>query len=61
MRGRLFRKYVALFVVVVCVALLLNGGFEIWFSYQDHEASLIRIQREQERARRGRVHPVGIV
>jgi len=45
--GRLFRKYVALFVVVVCVALLLNGGFEIWFSYQDHEASLIRIQREQ--------------
>ncbi|HXQ53550.1 MAG TPA: GAF domain-containing protein [Stellaceae bacterium] len=46
-RGRLFRKYVALFVAVVCVALLLNGAFEIWFSYQDHEASLIRIQREQ--------------
>ena len=46
-QGRLFRKYAALFVAVVCVALLLNGAFEIWFSYQDHEASLIRIQREQ--------------
>jgi signal transduction histidine kinase len=46
-RGRLFRKYVALFVGVVCGALLANGGFEMWFSYQEHKASLIRIQREQ--------------
>ena len=49
-QGRLFRKYAALFVAVVCLALLLNGAFEIWFSYQDHEASLIRIQREQAAA-----------
>ena len=34
MRSRLFRKYVALFVAVVCVALLTNGLSEIWFSYQ---------------------------
>ena len=46
-RGRLFRKYVALFVGVVCGALLANGGFEMWFSYQEHKASLIRVQREQ--------------
>jgi GAF domain-containing protein/sensor histidine kinase YesM len=46
-RGRLFRKYVALFVAVVSIALLANGAFEIWFSYRDHEASLIRLQREQ--------------
>jgi signal transduction histidine kinase len=46
-RGRLFRKYVALFVLVVMVALLTNGLFEIWFSYQEHKASLVRIQREQ--------------
>jgi signal transduction histidine kinase len=46
-RGRLFRKYVALFVAVVFVALLGNGLFEIWFSYQDHEASLLRIEGEQ--------------
>ncbi|HTP82416.1 MAG TPA: GAF domain-containing protein [Alphaproteobacteria bacterium] len=49
-RGRLFRKYVALFVGVVAVALLANGLFEIWFSYQEHEDSLIRIQREQAQA-----------
>jgi hypothetical protein len=45
--GPLFRKYVALFLAVVIVALLTNGLFEIWFSYQEHKASLIRIQREQ--------------
>src|SRR3989440_12528238 len=49
-RGRLFRKYVALFLAVVCVALLTNGLSEIWFSYQEHKASLIRIQREQAEA-----------
>jgi signal transduction histidine kinase len=46
-RTRLFAKYVALFVAVVCVALLANASFEIWFFYQEHKASLIRIQREQ--------------
>jgi signal transduction histidine kinase len=47
LRGRLFRKYVALFLAVVCVALVTNGLSEIWFSYQEHKSSLIRIQREQ--------------
>jgi signal transduction histidine kinase len=50
MQGRLFRKYVALFVGVVCVALLANGLFEILFSYQEHKGSLIRIQHEQAEA-----------
>src|SRR5438067_4949151 len=49
-RGRLFRKYVALILTVVCLALLANGLSEIWFSYQEHKASLIRIQREQAEA-----------
>src|SRR6516225_6191636 len=49
-RGRLFRKYVGLFLAVVCVALLTNGLSEIWFSFQEHKASLIRIQREQAEA-----------
>ncbi|MFL5075800.1 MAG: HAMP domain-containing histidine kinase, partial [Microvirga sp.] len=49
-RGRLFRKYVGLFVAVVCLALFANGVFEIWFSYQEHKAALIRIQREQAEA-----------
>jgi signal transduction histidine kinase len=46
-RNRLFVKYVALFVALVSVALLVNGAFEIWFFYREHRASLIRIQSEQ--------------
>src|SRR6202161_16452 len=42
--GPLFRKYVALFLAVVCVALLSNGIFEIWFSYDEHNALQIQIQ-----------------
>ncbi len=49
-RGRLFRKYVALFVGVVSLSLVINGGAEVWFSYQEHQQSLIRIQREQAEA-----------
>jgi signal transduction histidine kinase len=49
-RGRLFGKYVALFVAVVCVALLANGAFEIWFLYHEHRESQVRIQREQAAA-----------
>src|SRR5215471_8428613 len=48
--GPLFRKYVALFLAVVCVVLLVNGLFEAGFAYQEHKASLIRIQREQAEA-----------
>jgi signal transduction histidine kinase/CheY-like chemotaxis protein len=49
-RGRLFRKYVALFVAVLCLALVTNGVFDIWFSYQEQKALLIRIQRGQAEA-----------
>ena len=49
-RRRLFRKYVALFIAVVSVALLSNGIFDVFFYYQEHKASLIRIQREQAEA-----------
>src|SRR3974390_1780214 len=48
--GPLFRKYVALFVVVVCAVLLTNGLLELFFAYQEHKYSLIRIQREQAEA-----------
>jgi signal transduction histidine kinase len=46
-RSRLFIKYTVLFVTVVVLALLANGGFEIWFSYQEHKGSLIKIQQQQ--------------
>ena len=32
--GRLFRKYAAIFVGTVCLALVTNGAFDMWFSYQ---------------------------
>jgi signal transduction histidine kinase/CheY-like chemotaxis protein len=35
---------------VVCVALLSNGIFDVYFYYQEHKVSLIRIQREQAEA-----------
>ena len=54
-RSRLFRKYVALFMAVVCLALVTNGLFEIWFYYRDHTASLLHIQREQAEAAAGKV------
>src|SRR6476659_604135 len=49
-RRRLFTKYVGLFVAVVCVALLSNGIFDVFFYYHEHKTSLIRIQREQAEA-----------
>jgi signal transduction histidine kinase/CheY-like chemotaxis protein/HAMP domain-containing protein len=49
-RRRLFTKYVTLFVAVVTIALLSNGIFDVVFYYQEHKASLIRIQREQAEA-----------
>src|SRR5215475_14304317 len=49
-RRRLFTKYVALFVAVVCIALVSNGIFDVFFYYQEHKVSLIRIQREQAEA-----------
>jgi signal transduction histidine kinase/CheY-like chemotaxis protein/HAMP domain-containing protein len=49
-RRRLFTKYVALFVAVVCLALLSNGVFDVFFYYQEHKTALIRIQREQAEA-----------
>ena len=45
--GRLFRKYAAIFVGAVCLALVTNGAFDMWFSYQEQRALLIQIQRGQ--------------
>src|ERR1700751_1719927 len=46
-RSRLFIKYTILFVAVVVLALLANGAFEVWFTYQEHKSSLISIQQQQ--------------
>jgi signal transduction histidine kinase len=49
-RGQLFRKYVSLFVTVVCAALVANGLLDIWFSFREQNRLLIRIQSEQAKA-----------
>jgi signal transduction histidine kinase len=49
-RSRLFIKYVVLFVAVVGLALVVNGAFDIYFSYKEQKTSLIRVQREQAEA-----------
>ncbi len=49
-RNRLFIKYVALFVAVVLLALTASGAFDVYFYYNEHKVSLIRIQREQAEA-----------
>jgi signal transduction histidine kinase len=52
---RLFVKYIALFVAVVSLALLVNGASDVYFSFQDYKTSLIRIQREQAEAAAGKI------
>jgi signal transduction histidine kinase len=47
LRGHLFRKYAAMFVGVVCLALVAGGVFDVWFSYQEQKDLLVRIQRGQ--------------
>jgi len=49
-RGRLFRKYVGLFVAVVCAALAAKALLDGWFSFQEQKALLGRIQYEQAKA-----------
>jgi hypothetical protein len=46
--GPLFRKYVGLFLAVVCIALLSNGLFEIFFSYREHTDSYSGLERKVE-------------
>ena len=50
-RSRLFIKYVALLVAVVSLALVANGAFDVYFSYQEQKASLVRLHRERRRER----------
>src|SRR6516164_6448347 len=53
--GRLFRKYAAIFVGAVCLALLTNGAFEMWFSYQELKALLVQVQRGQAESAASRI------
>ena len=54
-RSRLFIKYLVLFFAVVSLALIANGIFDVFFSYKEQKASLVRIQREQAEAAAGKI------
>src|SRR5947209_11027364 len=55
LRSRLFHKYVTLFILPVWGGLFAGGAMDIWMSYQDQTASLIRIQHEQADAAAGKI------
>src|SRR5467141_1028047 len=54
-RGGLFLKYVVLFVILVSGALVTSGLVEIYFSYQENKAALVRVQREKAVAAAARI------
>jgi signal transduction histidine kinase len=54
-RGRLFRKYVVFFAVLVSGALITSGAIEIYFSYQENKAALAQLQREKALAAAARI------
>jgi signal transduction histidine kinase len=54
-RGRLFRKYILLFVALVGGTLLANGALELWFSYRENTQALARIQQEKALAAAARI------
>ncbi len=49
-RGRLFRKYVVVFIVLVSGALITSGLVQIYFSFQENKAALLGVQREKAEA-----------
>ena len=46
-RQPLFRKYVAVFVILVSGALVISGLVQLYFSYQENQTALLSIQREK--------------
>ena len=54
-RGRLFRKYVVVFLLLVGGVLLVSSAVDLYFSYQETKAALVRIEREQAVAAAARI------
>ncbi|TAN43474.1 MAG: sensor histidine kinase [Nitrospirae bacterium] len=49
-RGRLFRKYFQLILVLVCGTLFVSGGTSAYFSYLEHQSTLGSLQHEKANA-----------
>jgi signal transduction histidine kinase len=54
-RGRLFRKYVVVFLLLVGGVLLVSSLVDLYFSYQETKAALVRIEHEQAVAAAARI------
>ncbi len=54
-RGRLFRKYLALILTLVTIALLASGGISVYFSYQENKSGLASLQHEKALAAASRI------
>jgi signal transduction histidine kinase/putative methionine-R-sulfoxide reductase with GAF domain/HAMP domain-containing protein len=46
-KGQLFRKYAALLVALVAIALIANAAIESYYSYLENRAALVAVQREK--------------
>ncbi len=55
LRGRLFRKYAAVLILLVGGVLLVSSVVNLSFSYRDTKAALVRVEREQALAAAGRI------
>lgn len=54
-RGRLFRKYAAVLILLVGGVLLLSSLVNMYFSYQETKKALVRLEREQALAAASRI------
>jgi signal transduction histidine kinase len=53
--GRLFRKYIVVFLLLVGGVLLVSSAVDLYFSYQETKAALVRIEHEQALAAAARI------
>ena len=54
-RGRLFRKYLALILTLVTLALLASGVISLYFTYQETKSALANLQHEKALAAASRI------
>jgi signal transduction histidine kinase len=54
-RGRLFRRYFVLILVLVSGALLVSSAIAVYFSYQENKSALASLQREKAVAAAARI------
>src|SRR5262249_14444356 len=54
-RDRMFRKYVVVFLLLVGGVLLASGAIDLYFSYQETKAALVRTEHEQAVAAAARI------